>query len=388
MPFREYNCQQSTAVSRIAYNKHKNELIIEYYPNHSENIPGATYHYTRIRLPRDDIERALLGNISLGEYINTQIKPNSRYRQLQCFPSNIRPPRSSIPNYSSEWLTTLERRNLTREYLEELLQVLSRCDPKDPPAFPPPPMDGDRVNRHAETKQNERQTSSNPFAELDSEDEKDDIETESVPEQTRRGSTITMQSRYLFGRVICAIAESFREDAVHFQRDKDFPNSSLHWTHSYDQLLTFANSHVFIWASGFYQSVREDIHELDDFNINEYFSEPGAASIIFDMHNIRQLYEFLNAYEILLVDTERHKATSLQYLHRRAQIVREKLFPMLQDRDSARQRMGDERWTNNPHPKLDYAEKRREWEEELRNINEGIELLEQLNFLALKTSRQ
>jgi hypothetical protein len=359
MPFRLYDCQNSTAIRRIAFNKHKNELIIEFHPTSSS--PLTAYHYTHIRLPRDEVERALLDYHSLGEYINTQIKPSSRFRQLNSFPTNVRPSRSSIPNYSPEWIAALETRNLQRDHLELMREVLGQCDPRDPPAIPPP-SDRNHASHASHAK------------------------TESVPRRNPR-APITMQSRYLFGRVICGIAEFLRGEAVRLERERDYAGSSLNWTESYDQLFAFANSHVFIWASGFYESIHEDILILDHFSIDEYFSDPNAPTVIFDMHNIRQLFEFLNGYEILLMDTERHKNTSLQYLLDRAQFVREKLHPMLQSRDIAKEKMGVDRWKNNPNPKFDFAAARREWEEELRRINEGIELLERLNFLGLKTSR-
>ena len=42
------------------------------------------------------------------------------------------------------------------------------------------------------------------------------------------------------------------------------------------------------------------------------------------------------------------------------------LFPLLRDRDEVKRKIGEVKWTNNPAPKQDYAERRRQSEEQLK----------------------
>lgn len=383
MPFREYNCELSTAVRRIAFNKHKNELIIEYYPTNES--PAKVYHYTRLRLSRENIEAVLTSlTHSLGEFINTQVKPNSRFKQIRNFPRNIRPIRR---NYSGAWIECIKAESVTKTYLESLLIEITRCDPMYPPSIPPPQNQDsqffEEMKGEAGTSQPNR---NNPFAELDSGDELSDIEDNPVS-QEQTFPQISFQARYVHGHVVCRISEVLRNNAIEYERDKDLPNSSHYWSESYNTLASFCDSHVAIWAAAFYQSVSEDINNLDEFDIDDYFANPTNARIILDSHDIRQLYEFLNGYEILLEDTERHKDNSLNRLKKREEFLRNKLYPMWNERNEVRDKIGVTTWKSNPHPKLDYAERRRRWEEELRDISQGISVLEQLNFTGLKTFR-
>jgi hypothetical protein len=390
MPFREYNCQGSTAVRRIAYNKHRNELIVEFHPSPTASDDlQRIYHYSNLTgISRQEVEGILLNQQSLGEFINIRIKPNSQVQQIASFPPNLQ---SARPNYSKEWKECLEMSNIDREYLERMLAILTQCHPKNPPTIPPPDFQNSNFASHAEMKEDHREhshPSTNPYAELDSdseEDEQNELESNSLPLQN--APVLTIQSRYLFGRVICRIAEIVRNQAILAQRNKNYRESSVCWSHSYHQLFTFMNSHVMYWAAGFYQTVSENISTLDEFNLNEYYSNPNNTTLVFDTHHIEQLYELLNGYEILLADTERQKISSLHYYLQRVQFLNSKLYPARKERDEVKERIGNDRWTNNPDPKLDFAARRRKWEEDLANINEAIRILEGLDFVALKTRR-
>jgi hypothetical protein len=59
-----------------------------------------------------------------------------------------------------------------------------------------------------------------------------------------------------------------------------------------------------------------------------------------------------------------------------------------QQRNQVKRRIGEVRWTSNPAPKFDYAEKRLKWEQDVRNISESINILEGLDFLRLKFGNQ
>lgn len=144
---------------------------------------------------------------------------------------------------------------------------------------------------------------------------------------------------------------------------------------------------VISWIGVFYSALPEET-TLENFNIQEYCSNKQNPIIVHDNHNIIQLYDFMNIYDILLNDTDRHKAQSLQYLKRRLIYASEKLNPMIQERNQVKRRIGEVRWTSNPAPKFDYAERRLKWEQDVRNISEAINILEGLDFLRLKFGNQ
>mmetsp|Transcript_888 Transcript_888/g.1903 ORF Transcript_888/g.1903 Transcript_888/m.1903 type:complete len:444 (+) Transcript_888:221-1552(+) len=56
-----------------------------------------------------------------------------------------------------------------------------------------------------------------------------------------------------------------------------------------------------------------------------------------------------------------------------------KLRPQWESRDEVKQRLGEDRWKNNPHPKYDYAKQRQSLEEELKKIRIAMGSLEELD---------
>jgi hypothetical protein len=56
-----------------------------------------------------------------------------------------------------------------------------------------------------------------------------------------------------------------------------------------------------------------------------------------------------------------------------------KLKPQWESRDEVKNRMGEDRWKNNPNRKNDHAELRREWEERLANVQGALEALRSLD---------
>jgi hypothetical protein len=58
--------------------------------------------------------------------------------------------------------------------------------------------------------------------------------------------------------------------------------------------------------------------------------------------------------------------------------LEQRLMPQWQSRNDARRRLGEGRWKNNPHPQMDYAVKRQEDEEELRDVKKALEVLEEV----------
>jgi hypothetical protein len=52
----------------------------------------------------------------------------------------------------------------------------------------------------------------------------------------------------------------------------------------------------------------------------------------------------------------------------------------LNDRDKVKASIGEESWKNNPAPAQSYAERRRQWEEDLRVISAALASIQELDF--------
>ena len=72
----------------------------------------------------------------------------------------------------------------------------------------------------------------------------------------------------------------------------------------------------------------------------------------------------------------------LALAERRAANLRRRLEPQWADRDEVRDRIGQERWENNPRPRNDYARRRRDNERELRELERAQEVLRELDVEA------
>ena len=67
----------------------------------------------------------------------------------------------------------------------------------------------------------------------------------------------------------------------------------------------------------------------------------------------------------------------LSSAHREKARLERILRPQWESRDAVKERMGEERWVNNPHPKYDFAKLREESEEKLRQIKSALDSLSQ-----------
>jgi len=72
--------------------------------------------------------------------------------------------------------------------------------------------------------------------------------------------------------------------------------------------------------------------------------------------------------------------TYVQKAHQAAEKLRRKLQPQWSSRDQVKQKLGSDRWTNNPHPKNDYAALRKQDEGALKVIETAIQQLNELNI--------
>jgi len=244
-------------------------------------------------------------------------------------------------------------------------------------SIPPPPFDlpfdgsappastapGTRTNFSS------RNTYSNLSDDEDSEDEliraTNNIRLEATSEEE---PAVSIQSRYLRIRVILLIADCLRNQAIQAQkvradsaedRVKKYEDIRQHWTEGW-KLLEATTVELDSWI------VIELTEDLDN---------------IPDHHDIDQLRNLLENLSITKEDTEREKAKAIEFLARRLDTLQKKLNPMLRERDEVKRNFGEQSWKNNPDPKFDYAEKRREWEEEVKLIELTIETLVELKLV-------
>lgn len=91
--------------------------------------------------------------------------------------------------------------------------------------------------------------------------------------------------------------------------------------------------------------------------------------------------------QVILVSLEHFGSARDAYMRsaaRRARHLQSILEPQWQTRDEVKARLGEERWTNNPNPKRDYAERRARDERELRELERARGLLEEMEVEGLK----
>jgi hypothetical protein len=410
MKLTEYDCSKSTAIQRIVLNKLKNELIVVFR--------GADDIYLYYDVPTDTEEK-LVSDEAKGTLVN-DIKKMTNFRKISYFPTGVKmyqypqgrqgrgnlksetkkqlpkksnikaekvkKPRKSYKNYSKMWLDILANNTVdNREYLESLLPLLAKCHPNFPPARKPPPLVGATLTPDADG--DECTSLTNAFSELcadsnsDSDEDEDDEEDHNKitsEGQDNAAPAPEVQCRYLIVRVICSIAENYRNEAVTAQREKDYVSVRVKWLSAWNELMT-CQANIDEWCALLY--IKSDACNADPFAISS--SSPPLPK----KHNRAQLVELFQALQLLIQDTERQKELALAQLYKRIQFVNAKLNPMLRDRNSVKVSMGEEKWNNNPEPKQTYAEKRKQWEEDLASLTEATLVVESLDFNAIYDSR-
>jgi hypothetical protein len=91
------------------------------------------------------------------------------------------------------------------------------------------------------------------------------------------------------------------------------------------------------------------------------------------------LVEDANIVEVAIHNMTQRREKLLGLCHKEQNWLLRELEPQWESRDEVKQRIGVDRWTNNPHPKGTYAEQRRELESRLRAVREAMEVLQALD---------
>jgi hypothetical protein len=373
----EYCCGTSTAIRRVALNKRKNELIVQYRRPQAPGVTSRVYLYYNIReLQPNDIEASLTSDISLGDYINREIKPRCQFRGVSNFPQNVQ-----MYDYSRFWLEVVESPSISLEHLQSLLSFAQRFQSSRPPTSKPPRVS----SSYAESKEpgnNEddpsgrNPPSANIFDELqDSESDEDENVPNHFPDDipvapSDEGPSI--QCRYLMVKIICGIAEKYREEAMVCLRTRQYVSMKELWESAYNILLSCQPEMDRWYAQMLSVLTDEESNDLD------YYIPRRTLP---DGHNCTQLLELYHAWGILIQDTSSRKTESIRLLTREESKLLMKLAPVLQERNHVRDNViGIESWTSNAQPKQTYAERRRAWELALKEIQETLGLLQRLDF--------
>jgi hypothetical protein len=364
----EFDCSASDAVSRIALNRAKGELVVIF------STQDTVYLYSD--LDEDIFYRLTAPGVSFGALL-ADIKKRAKVRKVKEFPKKTA--KYKRRDYSESWLQLLEAPNgvKTVDSLTDLLHIVAEMDQNLPPSKPPPGVQAGahrdsgpaaRAAPHAgQDNRRQRFVSSmvNSFAALDLDDDDD---ADEVPNGSRRGGAgaapvrkRSIQCRYLSIRVICGIAEAYRTQATEHQRTKEYSAMAAAWVSAHDSLLCCRED-----TDGWYA-----------------LSLGPARALQEEMHDPAQLAELLGSLQVLGEHTEEEKARALGWLHKRLSYVQEKLNPMLRERDAVKSSMGVDRWTNNPAPTMTYAERRAQWERDQKELQAAIELIEPLSFRLL-----
>lgn len=196
------------------------------------------------------------------------------------------------------------------------------------------------------------------------EDEEDD-EAGDVP--NLYGMSENMDCRRLHIRILTSQSEIFACKAGIFAaRDcKDFKEGAAQLQlalHKIHQALKVADSRISKWWT-FMESAR----------ISDATSRTREKDA---------LVEDANVVEVAIQNMTQRREKMLGLCHQEQNWLLRKLEPQWESRDEVKQRIGEERWKNNPRPKMDYAAQRREFEQRLRVVRQAMEALEALDATA------
>lgn len=281
------------------------------------------------------------------------------------------------PDYSDAWLAALQQGVGNVDYHTSLIRVLTRI-PEDAQAWPPsilPPPHQATQNSNNESgrstpvgsviTQSDLTESSNSFAHLETEDE-DEEDDEELPQDTqpaaasagsRNGSRRSQvsssthtsrnstQVRYLLRRAECGLAEAYRQVAEKEAHHDRWVTCASSWCEAYS-ILNLTLRTMDPWLA-----------LLLDYEENGLGNVAGAtAPPLNDRHDPKQLHQLQDVITMVEQTIEEKRHNALGLMDERMRVINHRLQPLRNDRDRVRHRIGDERWVNNPAPRMTYAE--------------------------------
>lgn len=395
--FVEVNVKESTAIARMVYNARNKDLFVQYtsaekvyiYKNVERSFVDSFENASSIGKAVAEIKKKhkveytagfprfnnsngrVKTNSNTNTNTNNTIAKSNKSRQRQ-LPTNKR---NNGRDYSSEWLKLLSQKGLSEgDYIQmlESLDTTSESLLCSPPEVPPPRVTPSDEPGLTSFMQNiapiPRGANPNPFyvpGEDTDDDDNDDNDIKEIvvhSNNASRGSSAeSIQVRYLLLRIRCGRAEAIRGCAIEAAKEKQWQDSASLWDDAY-KVIQNAVIYTDGWRSAMLETnVRERNHLLRG-------------------HNEEQLKHTMDVLDIVLHDTEREKVEALKRMENRLRNIQRKLDPLLQDRDMAKGRIGEYKWTHNEAPQMTYAERRADMERELKELENAIPILMNLAF--------
>lgn len=380
----EFDTTNSSAVERLAVKKVANELIVQFR--------GNPKIYVYRNCPFNLIE-TILAEPSLGKFTNA-VKALSSVATLSSFPRNTvmfdpvlyarrkngiggglpnsgnsgahtsKKTKKAVVDRSAEWTAVLRNVNLlSLDILDNIIAQLAGMRQTHPPPNAP------KVSPALLTPSNLLKPSEvmvsnifENFRNLDDDSSEDGIimEPKAPPTIQTPEARDSVQVRYLLMKFYCAKSERQRKQALDAQKQKNYAGTKIFWVNAFDTINYVVNQ-----TSGWYI----DLGHID--------GDVGGTKKV-KGHNPSHAREILNAVSLLAFDTEREKVRALQNFYRRLQVLQKRIYDMNTERNRIRESFGEQRWRSNPSPKLSHSNKRKESQEEIREISSVINVIEPL----------
>lgn len=145
------------------------------------------------------------------------------------------------------------------------------------------------------------------------------------------------------------------------------------------------------WTAGA-DALQQAIHkvrqalDLADTEITKFYLPTGPTNNT--LQRQQELQEDADIVHVAIQSLVRARDKYIQMAKRQIQYLEQILQPQWESRDRIKERIGEERWINNPHPKQDHARLRQQSEAELRLLQEALDSLEDEKFDGVSASAQ
>lgn len=376
------------------------------------------------------MEKIIVSDASLGAAIS-EIKKMSKFREVKSLPRSTTMKRKEkkkkarvFKNYSTQWIAFLSNiRDYTYFQIIHNVDILTKCKQEFPPTKLPnllaPSEPTASTLRNVDDERSEfsaysgtsRSTATfntfqtqnigaggggglqsvNPFSYIDygsdedsddsnNSDDSDDSDEDvagSGNASSNAAGQVSIQTRYIRLKLLCAAAEDLRAQAIEHQKAKPsrYADMTEKWVSSYDLLNKCVAE-----TDGWYAAIQQ-LQGQDGAFFSSVFSR--AQSQQMNNHDIVMVTEIINGLTVLADDTHRAKEIALTFLDRKLRYLQERLQPLLEERNTVRENYGVKRWKSNPAPKKTYAERRKEMEEAVLAISKAISVIEPLSVTGL-----
>lgn len=257
--------------------------------------------------------------------------------------------------------------------LTEILQERVNSAPTEPVPFPPPPLPNNNRNRNQRQDRNNQTPRGNvrqnnnrfQLAGLDDDEveEAQDLLANLQLQGAARGGGSHWSAEDIFIQAVTALGEMLLRQGIEWVKEHRWTESAEQFTHSVT-LLNLALQYADMMYARVAARAELNDHEIEI--ITERVRNNCEAVSIAAENGIRKKEEF-----------EREA-------HNRQRQLERKLNPQWQDRDEAKQRMGNDAWVSNPNPKGDYAKRRAADEKELRELLAARAAVGEADFSAVR----